>query len=88
MKNKAVIMVVVGLVALVAVYFLFFRKKGSESSYNGGLPFPGESGYDGGLPFPGESEFAAPPTRPTRPTGNPPGDKPRKYSPYASVSGN
>lgn len=70
MKNKAVIMVVVGLVALVAVYFLFFRKKGSESSYDGGLPFPGESGYDGGLPFPGESEYS------------------RKYSPYASVSGN
>lgn len=59
MKNKAVIMVVVGLVALVAVYFLFFRKKGTESKYSGGLPFPGESDYDGGLPFPGESQYAA-----------------------------
>ena len=53
MKNKQIVMLVVAVLALVAVYFLFFRKKGTESKYSGGLPFPGESQYDGGLPFPG-----------------------------------
>lgn len=32
MKNKALVMVIVAVVALVAVYFLFFRKKGTESA--------------------------------------------------------
>ena len=57
MKNKGLVMVIVAVLALVAVYFLFFRKKGTESKYSGGLPFPGESQYDGGLPFPGESQY-------------------------------
>ena len=57
MQNKQIVMLVVAVFALVAVYLLFFRKKGTESKYSGGLPFPGESQYDGGLPFPGESQY-------------------------------
>lgn len=54
MKNlskKHWVMIIVGILALIAVWYFFMRKPAvadapaKESGYSGGLPFPGENNY-------------------------------------------
>ncbi len=52
LSKKHWVMIIVGILAIVAVWYFMIRKPAvtapaKESSYNGGLPFPGDNSFAG-----------------------------------------